>query len=149
MQGEVPPNTQVFVEQEETLVEQEELIDEQEETTVEPEEEIVVEPEEETVIEPEEEKAEEHTKGPATQQVKLAAQQAIESQSLGDPASLFTGSHLFITTWRTTTASEQIMIPTASSTSPLYNFEIDRGDGTTGSYVNIANPNPTHTYTVP
>ena len=82
-------------------------------------------------------------------QPSVETQEMIEAQSLGDPQSLFTGAHLFITTRRTTTANEQIQIPTASSTSPQYNFDIDRGDGTTGHYGPIANPNPTHMYTTP
>ena len=48
----------------------------------------------------------------------------------------------FITTWRTTTANEQIIIPTMGTG---YDFEIDWGDGTSGSYVGTT-PNPTHTY---
>ena len=54
------------------------------------------------------------------------------------------GFRPFITTRRTTSANEQIKIPTAGTG---YDFEIDRGDGTTGHHSGT-NPNPTHTYTM-
>ena len=54
----------------------------------------------------------------------------------------------FITTWRTTTVNESITVPTVHSVAPLYNFVIDWGDGTTGSYINLSDPSPTHAYAI-
>ena len=48
----------------------------------------------------------------------------------------------FITTWRTTSANEMIQIPTSGTG---YNFTVEWGDGTSGSYAGTA-PSPTHTY---
>ncbi|MDD3868316.1 MAG: BspA family leucine-rich repeat surface protein [Candidatus Absconditabacteria bacterium] len=56
--------------------------------------------------------------------------------------SSLSGSDLFITTWQTTTANESISIPTVGGG---YNFEIDWGDGSTGSYQGTA-PVVSHTY---
>jgi surface protein len=50
----------------------------------------------------------------------------------------------FITTRKTTSSNDTITIPTTSTRTP-YNFDIDRGDGTTGSYMG-EEPTVNHTY---
>ncbi|MDD2537711.1 MAG: BspA family leucine-rich repeat surface protein, partial [Candidatus Absconditabacteria bacterium] len=55
------------------------------------------------------------------------------------------GSDLFITTWQTTTANESITIPTIGAG---YDFIVDWGDGSTGSYNGTA-PVVQHTYATP
>ncbi|WP_051010709.1 BspA family leucine-rich repeat surface protein [Salinibacter ruber] len=51
----------------------------------------------------------------------------------------------FVTTWKTTSPSESITIPTEGEGVSSYDFEIDWGDGTT-EQITGEDPDPSHTY---
>ena len=51
----------------------------------------------------------------------------------------------FITTWKTTTSSEKVTIPTERSSSD-YDFQIDWGDGSDTETFTGTDPDPTHVY---
>jgi hypothetical protein len=76
-----------------------------------------------------------------------AAEKAEQADVAYEPTDYESASSFrpFITTRRTTTDNENIMIPTPSLSH--YDFTIDWGDGTTGHYQGQGDPDPVHSYT--